>query len=174
VRLDWSQIEGVALEVGRVHADHRGSFTKYADTPADAPLAVTQVATAFNGRKGTVRGLHFQAQPHGETKRLWVSAGAVLDVLVDVRAESPTYGDWTSIELSAEDPAFLTVPAGVAHGYQTLADHTTVAYLITGAFVPEAARTLLWNDPALGIGWPLEVSAISDSDDAGRPWPVTF
>ena len=172
MRRDWSEIQGVAHEVGRVHADHRGSFTKYLDAPDD--VAVTQVATASNARTGTVRGLHFQAQPHGETKRLWVSAGAVLDVLVDVRVGSPTYGDWTSVELNSEDAALLTVPAGVAHGYQTLADDTTVAYLITGGFVPEAARTLLWSDPALGIAWPLEVAAISESDDAGRPWPVTY
>jgi dTDP-4-dehydrorhamnose 3,5-epimerase len=164
----------VDLRVGKVHEDHRGNFTKYLDQPVERPFEVTQVGSAHNTRTGTVRGLHFQAQPHGETKRLWVSAGAILDVLVDVRPASPTYGDWTSIELRAEEPAVLTVPAGVAHGYQTLVDDTTVVYLITGEFVPAAARTLLWRDPALGIAWPLEVSSISDSDEAGQPWPVTF
>lgn len=162
------------LRVGKVHADHRGNFTKYLDQPNESPIDVTQVGSAHNTRTGTVRGLHFQAQPYGETKRLWVSAGAILDVLVDVRPASPTYGDWSSIELSAQEPVVLTVPAGVAHGYQTLVDDTTVVYLIAGEFVPASARTLLWRDPALGIAWPLEVSSISDSDEAGQPWPVTF
>jgi dTDP-4-dehydrorhamnose 3,5-epimerase len=105
---------------------------------------------------------------------LWVSAGAVLDVLVDVRADSPTYGDWTSIELRADEAAILKVPEGVAHGYQTLLDDTTVVYLITGEHEPEAARTLWWRDPVLDIGWPLDVSSVSESDEAGLPWPVTF
>ena len=170
MRRPWSEIEGVTHRTGDVHPDHRGSFTKY----LDAHLAISQVGSAFNARAGTLRGLHFQAQPHGETKRLWVSTGAILDVLVDVRADSPTYGDWTSIELDAKEPTVLTVPAGVAHGYQTLVDDTTVVYLITGAYVPEAARTVLWRDPALEIGWPLDVSSISASDEAGQPWPVTF
>ena len=170
----WSEIEGVSHRVGKIHADHRGSFTKYLEQPLDAPLAITQVGSAHNARAGTVRGLHFQAQPHGETKRLWVSDGAIVDVLVDVREASPTYGDWTSVELRAEEAAVLTVPDGVAHGYQTLVDGTTVVYLISGAFVPEAARTLRWNDPVLGIAWPLEVSLISDSDVAGQAWPVTY
>jgi dTDP-4-dehydrorhamnose 3,5-epimerase len=174
VKRHWSEIDSVSHLAATAHADQRGNFTKYLDQPGDAQLAITQVGSAFNTRMGTVRGLHFQAQPHGETKRLWVSTGAIMDVLVDVRTESPTYGDWTSIELRAEEPAVLTVPAGVAHGYQTLVDDTTVVYLITGEFVPEAARTLLWSDPVLGIGWPLEVSSISDSDEAGQPWPVTY
>jgi len=174
VKRQWSEIEGVAHRVGRIHADDRGSFTKYLETPADAQLAVTQVGSAHNTRAGALRGLHFQEQPHGETKRLWVSAGAILDVLVDVRATSPTYGDWTSVELRAEEPALLTVPEGVAHGYQTLVDDTTVVYLITGEYVPAAARTLLWRDAAVGIAWPLQVSSISDSDVTGQPWPITF
>jgi dTDP-4-dehydrorhamnose 3,5-epimerase len=170
VRRPWSEIEGVSHHVGDVYPDHRGSFTKY----LDAQLVISQVGSAFNARAGTVRGLHFQARPHGETKHLWVSAGAIVDVLVDVRADSPTYGDWTSLELDAKEPTVVTVPAGVAHGYQTLTDDTTVVYLIDGAYVPAAARTLLWCDPALDIGWPMEVSSISASDEAGQPWPVTF
>jgi dTDP-4-dehydrorhamnose 3,5-epimerase len=90
VRRHWSEIEGVTHRVGNIYADHRGSFTKYVDERVDTQLAVTQVGSAYNTRTGTVRGLHFQARRHGETKRLWVSAGAILDVLVDVRAASPT------------------------------------------------------------------------------------
>jgi dTDP-4-dehydrorhamnose 3,5-epimerase len=164
----------VSLRAGSVHADRRGTFTKYLDEPVDTQIGITQVGSAFNTRRGTVRGLHFQVQPHGEIKRLWVSAGAIMDVLVDVRPYSGTYGDWTSIELRAAEAAVLTVPVGVAHGYQTLEDDSTVVYLITGEYVPEAARTLLWRDPVLGIGWPLEVSSISDADEAGQPWPITF
>lgn len=174
MRRPWSEIAGITHRAGAIHADHRGSFTKYVNETVETQLAITQIGSAHNSRAGTVRGLHFQAQPHGETKRLWVSAGAIVDVLVDVRAASPTYGDWTSIELTAGEPAVLTVPMGVAHGYQTLLDDTTVVYLITGEYVPEAARTLLWQDPSLGVDWPLEVSSISASDEAGQPWPVTF
>lgn len=169
----WSEIAGVDHRIGRVHADHRGGFTKHLDQPDD-PMEVTQVATARNTRAGTVRGLHFQARPDGETKRLWVATGALVDILVDVRVDSATYGDWTSVALGADEPAVLTVPPGVAHGYQTLDDDTTVVYLITGAFVPESARTLFWRDATVGVDWPRDVTAISDSDEAGQPWPVTF
>jgi dTDP-4-dehydrorhamnose 3,5-epimerase len=174
VRRHWSEIAGVTRRAGRVHEDHRGSFTKYVGDGDDRPFAITQVASAHNRRAGTIRGLHFQARPHGETKRLWVAAGAIIDVLVDVRDGSPTYGDWTSVDLRAGEPAVLTVPEGVAHGYQTLEEDTAVTYLISGAFAPEAARTLLWCDPELDIPWPLEVSSISESDKAGQAWPVTF
>lgn len=169
MRRPWAELAGVRLRPATIHADDRGNFTKLLDEPTH----LTQVCSSFNLSRATVRGLHVQVEPFPETKTLWCSAGAIWDVLVDVRPEEPTFGDWTAIELTAEDPHVLTVPPGVAHGYQVLADRSTVVYLIEGAFAPEAARTLSWDDPVVGIAWPLEATLISDNDRRGSPWPLS-
>lgn len=113
---------------------------------------------------GSIRGLHWQAEPHPEIKLIRCSAGAIWDVAVDVRPESPTFGRWEAWELSAENLRQLYLPAGIAHGYQTLTDNAEVAYLMSEFYHPELAQGCRWDDPDLGIPWPKPVSVISDRD----------
>lgn len=173
VRREWSELRGVSLVTGVAHHDERGSFSKVLDADAATGVTATQVCVSSNHRRGTLRGLHVQLAPHQETKRLWCSAGEVWDVLVDVRPGEPTYGDWTALHLRADEPAMLTVPPGVAHGFLTLTDGATLVYLIDGEFAPESARTLRWDDSTVGIEWPDEVIVVSAKDRAGQPWPVS-
>jgi dTDP-4-dehydrorhamnose 3,5-epimerase len=114
--------------------------------------------------RGTLRGMHFQAAPHEETKLIRCSAGAIYDVLVDVRRSSPTYGSWQAFELTERNNLQLYVPGGIAHGLQTLADDTQVSYQMSTAYVPELARGIRHDDPAVGITWPLAVTQLSQRD----------
>ena len=172
MRVEWSEMAGVELHPARAHADARGSFFKLYESSGE-PTETRQVCTSYNHRSGTLRGLHLQLPPHEETKLVWCTAGALLDVLVDTREDSATYGAWTSVELRADDPELLVVPRGVAHGYQTLVDGTAIAYVIDGVHAPEDARTLAWDDPEVGIRWPLAVTAISPADKDGAAWPLS-
>jgi dTDP-4-dehydrorhamnose 3,5-epimerase len=139
-------------------ADERGMFARTfdADLFAERGLspALAQCSTSFNHRAGTLRGLHYQAEPHAECKLVRCTAGAACDVLVDLRPESPTYRRWHAVELSADNRRSVYVPRGVAHGFQTLVDGTELLYLIDTPYVPEAARGVRWDDPAFGIAWP--------------------
>jgi len=130
---------------------------------------VVQANTSFNRRKGTLRGLHFQAAPHEEAKLVRCTRGAVYDVIVDLRSGSPTFRRWISVELTAESDTMLFVPEGFAHGYQTLEDDTETAYLMTAYYEPSAGRGVRWDDPAFGIDWPaVEERTINERD---RSWP---
>ena len=118
--------------------------------------------------RGTIRGLHFQRPPHGEVKVVRVVRGALYDVILDLRPESPSFGRWQGFELSAEAGTMLYVPAGFAHGFQTLTEETEVTYQVSAAYTPAAEGGVRWNDPVLAIDWPLPVGTISDKDAA---WP---
>lgn len=168
MRCDWWDIAGVVLRPATLHADDRGTFAKV----LDEPIAAGQACTSFNRLRGTVRGLHVQAEPFPETKTLWCVAGAVWDVVVDLRATELTYGSWAAVDLAAAEPAALTIPPGVAHGYQVTEDGSTLVYLIDGEFAPAAAHTLRWDDATVGIEWPLDVSLMSEADRAGASWPI--
>lgn len=124
-----------------------------------------QQSISRNRRAGTLRGLHYQAPPHSEDKLVRVTRGAVFDVIVDMRRDSPAYGCWFGVELSANDGRQLYIPAGMAHGFQTLLPDTDLLYEMTVAFQPDAARGVRWDDPALGIPWPAcDARIISDKD----------
>jgi dTDP-4-dehydrorhamnose 3,5-epimerase len=125
-----------------------------------------QCSLSHNRLKGTVRGLHYQADPHGETKLVRCTRGAVWDVVVDVRDSSPTRFQWVALELNELAGAQLLIPPGFAHGFQTLSDSAEVSYFISTRYVADAARGLRWNDPRLGIDWPAPPTAISDRDAA--------
>jgi len=127
---------------------------------------IAQCSLSFNRRKGTLRGMHYQAAPHEETKIVRCTMGAVYDVIVDLRPDSPTHRRWAAVELSAENHRQLYVPAGFAHGFQTLVDNAEVFYQISELYHPESALGFRWNDPTIGIRWPLEPSVISDRDAA--------
>jgi dTDP-4-dehydrorhamnose 3,5-epimerase len=153
--------------------DERGSFTRVWDGPElerhglDARIA--QCSVSFNRRAGTLRGLHYQADPHAETKVLRCTRGALFDVIVDVRPESPAFKGWLGVELREGDGRALYVPAGFAHGFQTLEDDTEVFYAISVPYEPSAGRGVRWDDPAFAIDWPSAVErTISERD---RTWP---
>jgi len=129
-----------------------------------------QCSISFNGRKGSLRGMHYQAPPHEETKLVRCTMGAIYDVIVDLRTASPTFRHWIGVELSAENRRTLYVPKGFAHGFQTLQDNSEVFYQISQFYAPQLARTEPWNDPGLGIRWPLVPSVMSQRD-AGPSLP---
>ena len=131
---------------------------------AGLDLEFIQDNQAFNARSGTVRGLHFQKTPHAQTKLVRVLAGSVFDVAVDLRANSPTLGQWVGARLTAEGGEQLLIPRGFAHGYCTLEDATMLAYKVDGDYAPQAEAGVLWNDPELAIDWPVAADAVILSD----------
>ncbi len=129
---------------------------------------LVQCNLSFNHSEGTVRGMHFQLPPHEEAKLIRCTRGAIYDVLVDLRPDSPAYMDWIGVELTAENRRTVYAPVGVAHGYQTLADETETFYQVSEFYAPGAEGGVRWNDPAFGIEWPLPVRVISEKDAS---WP---
>jgi dTDP-4-dehydrorhamnose 3,5-epimerase len=152
--------------------DERGYFRRTFSRAifADAGLAdcTLECSLAFNARRGTLRGMHFQRAPHGETKFIYAVSGAVFDVIVDLRPHSATYGRWHAEELSSENTMALYVPRDFAHGYLTLTDAAIVAYQMDTPYVPSAASGVAWNDPEIGIAWPFAPLVIGARD---RTWP---
>jgi dTDP-4-dehydrorhamnose 3,5-epimerase len=128
---------------------------------------LVQCSTSFNAHRGTLRGLHYQAPPHGEVKLVRCTMGKIFDVIVDLRADSPTRGKWTALVMSAENRAMIYIPGGFAHGFQTLADNSEVFYQISEFYAPEASRGVRWDDADLAIDWPqIEECVISERDNA--------
>jgi dTDP-4-dehydrorhamnose 3,5-epimerase len=130
--------------------------------------AIAQVNVAYNKRKGTVRGLHFQYPPHAEAKLVRATRGAILDVIVDLRPESPTFLKTFTVELSADDHRALYVPGRFAHGYQALEDGTETSYQASEFYTPAAEGGLSPFDPRLALKWPLPVTIISSKDSASK------
>ncbi len=125
---------------------------------------VVQCNASFNAKRDTIRGMHFQADPHGESKLVRCVRGAIFDVAVDLRADSPTHRSWHGVELSAENRRAFYIPAGLAHGFQTLTDECEVLYQMGNPYVPDAARGVRFDDPAFGIEWPPPHGALTISD----------
>jgi dTDP-4-dehydrorhamnose 3,5-epimerase len=138
--------------------DERGFFAQsWSDAELsahglEAPLAAR--AISFNKNKGTLRGMHYQASPHGQVKIVRCTRGSVYDVIIDLRAGSPSFRAWIGIELSAENRLMLYVPKDFAHGFQTLVDASEISYHMSHGYSPESARGVRWDDPAFGIEWP--------------------
>jgi dTDP-4-dehydrorhamnose 3,5-epimerase len=155
------------------NADERGSFARVycarEFAAAGLPTEFVQHSVSRNARKGTLRGLHFQAAPHAEDKIVRVGRGAIFDVIVDLRPGSPSYRAWEGFELSASNDRQLYVPKGFAHGFQTLEDDSEIHYLISPFYEPGAGSGVRYDDPAFGIAWPLPVSSISEKD---KGWPL--
>ncbi|EFL87718.1 dTDP-4-dehydrorhamnose 3,5-epimerase [Ahrensia sp. R2A130] len=161
-------LDGLVLIEQRLMSDERGAFARSfcEDTFHEAGLHADypQHNHSFNTRAGTVRGMHYQHAPHEEVKLVQVLRGAIADVVVDIRKGSETFGQSLTVELSQDEATALYIPAGFAHGFQTLADDTLVTYLMGSRFVPDANTGFRWNDPAFDIFWPREISVISDKD----------
>lgn len=165
-----TRLAGVLLAEPVTMTDRRGSFARLYDadelTVQGVDTRVAQARIAFNESAATLRGLHYQAAPHGETKVVRCTAGAIFDVVVDLRADSSTLYDWIGLELSASNRKSLIVPPGCAHGYLTMTPAAEVAYLIAEPYVEAAQRGVRWDDPTLAISWPMEPLVIGERDAA--------
>ena len=157
------------IDVNRL-SDERGFFARSwcEDEFAAHGIAMPpqQANLSFNPRRGTLRGMHYQLPPYEETKLVRCTRGAILDVIVDLREESPTFGQWIGVELTADSYRMLFVPGRFAHGFLTLEDNTDVCYQVSAKYTPGAERGLRWDDPAIGIRWPFEPALISEKDRA--------
>jgi dTDP-4-dehydrorhamnose 3,5-epimerase len=155
------------------HLDERGFFgrtfcrSEFENHGLSSTIA--QCSTSFNTRRGTLRGLHYQSAPHEEAKVVRCTTGGIYDVIVDVRAGSPTFGTWYGAYLTAENRRMMYVPPGVAHGFQTTENNTEVFYQISTDHAPDAARGIRWDDPHLAIAWPFREERIISPRDAGFP-----
>ncbi len=125
---------------------------------------VVQANTSFSKSKGTIRGLHYQKHPYEETKLMRCTKGAIYDVIIDLRKDSPTFLEWIGVELTENNYKMLYVPEGFAHGFITLADNSEVTYLVTQFYTPGAEAGIRFNDPQFNINWPVEVSTVSEKD----------
>jgi dTDP-4-dehydrorhamnose 3,5-epimerase len=156
------------------HPDARGVFAETYERSAFAALGIdaafVQDSLSISARRGTVRGLHFQAPPQAQAKLVRVARGRIFDVAVDLRRSSPTFGRHVAVEMAAGDWRQLFVPAGFAHGFCTLADDTEVAYKMDARYDAACAKGILWRDPDLGIRWPVaEADAVLSDQDRRHP-----
>ncbi len=169
-------LDGAYLIAMQKLEDERGFFARswcaseFAEHGLDSQLV--QCNVSFNTRKGTLRGMHYQAAPCAETKLVRCTRGAIYDIIIDLRPASHTYLQWTGITLSAENRLMLYVPKGFAHGFQTLADNTEVFYQMSDVYAPAYARGLRWNDPCFRLKWPLMVTVISTKDQQYADYQV--
>ena len=168
-------LEGAFVVEQERHADERGFFARtWAVEELEAHGVDARVAhmnTSFNARAGTVRGLHYQAEPHGEAKLVRATRGAVWDVAVDLRAESPSYRRWHAVRLDDESGVAFFIPAGCAHGFMTLTDASEVLYVMSTPYVPDAGRGVRWDDPVFGIDWPEAPAGGLTMSERDRTWP---
>ena len=181
MQIEPTTIADVLILTPRRFGDARGWFTETWNTErmAEAGLDLPWVQDnhSFSAAKGTLRGLHYQTPPRAQDKLVRCSRGGILDVAVDIRTGSPSYGHWVGVELSAENGRQLLVPKGFLHGFLTLTDDVEVQYKCTDLYAPDHDGAVRWDDPALGIDWGVAVPILSDKDakapllaDIGTPF----
>ena len=163
-------LPGVVIIEPQVFGDARGWFMEgwSAKKMEDAGIHVAFVQDnhSFSAQKGTLRGLHYQLNPMAQAKLLRASRGAIFDVAVDIRRGSPTYAQWVGVELSAENYRQLFIPRGFAHGFITLTDNVEVQYKADNLYAPDCDGNIRWDDPAIGVAWPLTPTVLSEKDAA--------
>jgi dTDP-4-dehydrorhamnose 3,5-epimerase len=168
MRFTATQIEGVVIVDLDVVADERGSFSRVhcpqEFAAAGHPFTPVQTSLSRNAKARTLRGMHYEAEPHAEAKLVRATRGAIFDVAVDLRTDSPTYLAWVGTELSAANGRALLIGKGMAHGFITLQDDTDVLYQIDEIFEPGHGRGVRWNDAAFGVEWPAVPLVISGRD----------
>jgi dTDP-4-dehydrorhamnose 3,5-epimerase len=168
MRIEALEIPELKLIVAKRFTDARGDFQEswsdrvFRENVED--VTFVQDNQSFSIKKGTLRGLHFQRPPHAQGKLIRVLQGEILDVAVDIRCGSPTYGRHVSIRLDAKEGAQLWIPAGFLHGFCTLVDRTTVFYKVTDYYNQAHDAGVIWNDPDLGIDWPMDNIVLSEKD----------
>ena len=163
-RLDIPDIVYIEPDLYR---DDRGEFFELFREGAFKEFGIPAKCVQVNfsrSRRNVLRGLHYQKEPAAQAKVVNVIAGAIFDVAVDIRKGSPTYGRWVGVELTAEKKSMLSIPAGFAHGFCTLSDETEALYYCSGEYNPELDRGIRWNDPQIGIKWPVAEPILSDKD----------
>lgn len=168
------ELSGAYIIEAEPRQDDRGYFARVfcvdEFSAHDLCTSWQQANVAHNKQKGITRGMHYQHAPDAEVKLVRCSRGAVYDVIVDMRPESPTYRAWYGCELSEKNQTLLYVPTGFAHGYQVLSDHSDLHYMVSTGYAPQSEDGIRWDDPAIGIEWPVSASVIlSDKDKA---WPL--
>ncbi len=172
MRFVETELPGVFVVDAEPHADERGAFARiYCPTEfraAGIDFAPTQVNLSRNTARHTLRGMHYQDPPHAEAKLVRVTRGAIFDVAVDLRRDSPTFSRWVGVELNATSMRGLFLPEGIAHGFLTLCGDTDILYQMGRDHVPGAGRGVRFDDPAFAIDWPAAPAVISDRD---RTWP---
>lgn len=170
MKFEQTALAGVWIVDLDPRVDERGTFARtYCREEFAAHGLHTewpQCNVSRNRLRGTLRGLHFQAEPHPEIKLVRCTTGAIFDVVVDLRRDSPSFGQWLGFELTTATGRALYIPAGFAHGFQTLTDDSEVSYMMGTAYVPELAGGVRWNDSAIGVRWPLPPVALSPQDAA--------
>jgi dTDP-4-dehydrorhamnose 3,5-epimerase len=175
MRFEPTKLAGVFQIDPELRTDGRGFFArtwcrdKFEKAGLDSHVA--QCSISFNASKGTLRGMHYQADPFRETKLVRCTMGAIYDVVLDLRAASSTFKEWIGITLTAENRRMIYVPQGCAHGFLTLEDNSEVSYQISEFYHSEAACGVRWNDPAFGIEWPGKVEVISERDRTHPDFP---
>lgn len=174
MRFTETRLQGAWLIEPEPVQDHRGFFSRTFCTEEFGGRGLTtsfvQHSSSYNIASGTLRGMHFQRPPHGEVKLVSCLRGAVWDVIIDLRPNSPSFRQWQGFELTADNRRQLYVPAGCAHGFQTLRASSEVGYLISTAHAPAAAAGIRYDDAAFAIEWPSAVAAISEKDQAWPPF----
>ena len=171
-RFEKLEIPGLVLVEAKAFPDDRGFFV---ETYKQSDFAANGIPERFvqdnlaRSAKGTLRGLHYQLHPQAQGKLVLVLSGEVFDVAVDIRRGSPTFGRWLGISLRAEDRRMLYVPAGFAHGYCVLSNEADVTYKVTSEYAHELERGFLWNDPQIGVEWPIANPTLSPRDAALPP-----
>ncbi|MCK0171434.1 dTDP-4-dehydrorhamnose 3,5-epimerase [Aliiroseovarius sp. S1123] len=173
MRVRKTSLAGILMIEPDRFGDHRGFFGETYSQRVYAELGIdenfVQDNHSLSAEIGTVRGLHFQAPPAAQAKLVRCGRGAIFDVAVDIRKDSPTYGKWVGYELSAENGAQLFIPAGFAHGFATLQPDSEIIYKCSDYYAPETEGALRWDDSAIGIDWPLQETAILSDKDAAAP-----
>lgn len=175
MRFEQTPLPGAWLIELDLLGDERGWFARTFDAAEFVQRgmnpAVVQCNASFNPQRGTLRGMHYQAEPHGESKLVRCVRGAIFDVAVDLRAGSPSFRRWHGVELSAENRLAFYIPAGLAHGFQTLTDDAEVLYQMGDPYVPESARGVRFDDPAFGIDWPSVQAGLRIVSERDRAFP---
>ena len=168
-----TELQGVYVIEPTRFEDERGFFApsfsqrEFEDKGLNGHFVENNIS--YNRRRGTLRGLHYQAAPYGQAKLVRCTRGAIFDVVVDLRPDSPTFRKWISSELTAENRLLLYLPEDMAHGFQTIEDDTEVFYQVSDFYRPEAYKGLRWNDPAFGIEWPMAEERIMLPRDSSYP-----
>ena len=168
-----TSLPGVMIIEPELFGDHRGWFMEtYSEArlqEAGIDVKFVQDNQSFSAAKGTLRGLHYQLHPKAQTKLVRCTKGSIFDVAVDIRTGSQTFGKWYGIELSAENKRQLLIPKGFAHGFLTLTDDVEVQYKVDHLYAPECDRGIIWNDPTIGIEWPVKMTPILSTKDEMAP-----
>ncbi|MGA2411731.1 MAG: dTDP-4-dehydrorhamnose 3,5-epimerase [Candidatus Binataceae bacterium] len=163
-----TELSGAYIINPELRSDERGffarAFCEHEFRAHGINPAVAQCNLSFNRQWGTLRGMHNQREPHREAKLVRCTAGAIYDVIIDLRCSSPTFRRWISVELSSANHQMIYVPEGFAHGYLTLTDNAEIFYQVSEFYAPGSERGIRWDDPAFGIRWPIQPRVISEKD----------